>query len=235
MIDPKSILLEILRESESKGFFVSTTHLVKLLYLSEVEYFRDTSRRLTNLAWIFYHYGPYAFELQDVLKQREFQQEQLESRQGKKYSKFRVAETASTFQTKLDPKVALVIKRVVGTWGKLSLEELLDYVYFETEPMQAVVKRGQHLDFTTIRKDTSTVVVPLKASKETEEKVAELRERLAPSLERLSTRNSTREPDNEAFREAIETWDQEEAVNSEALQRLKITIKPHSDSGTQRH
>jgi hypothetical protein len=38
-----------------------------------VEHYRETGERLTNLEWKFYHYGPYAFELEKILDGPEFQ------------------------------------------------------------------------------------------------------------------------------------------------------------------
>jgi hypothetical protein len=45
------------------------TKLVKLLYLIDIESYRRYSRRLTGLDWLFYHYGPYALEIDQALKQ----------------------------------------------------------------------------------------------------------------------------------------------------------------------
>ncbi len=235
MHNPKSILVEILREAQSKGISTTTTQLVKLLYLAEVEYFRETSLRLTNLDWLFYQYGPYALELGETFEDKIFEKTEIESQTSRTYVEFKVAEPVSTFGTKLDPKVGLVIKRVVGTWGKLPLEELLDYVYFETEPMQNVERRGERLDFATIKKENSSIVIPLKASTETDKKILLLRQRLAPTLKQLAEQKLPDEPVDEAYREAMDAWDEEEAIDLEALRRLKITIKSPSASDTQGH
>jgi hypothetical protein len=42
------------------------------------------------------------------------------------------------------------VSQVVHEWGDAELNALLDYVYFETEPMQAA-KRGDRLDFSVVR------------------------------------------------------------------------------------
>lgn len=42
---------------------------MKLLFLSDVEALRRWFPRLSSLQWILYKYGPYAFEIEDVLRQ----------------------------------------------------------------------------------------------------------------------------------------------------------------------
>jgi hypothetical protein len=53
--------------SSELGIVLTKTPLIKLLYLIDVEYYRATGEKLTNIDWIFYKYGPYAFELEGIL------------------------------------------------------------------------------------------------------------------------------------------------------------------------
>ncbi|OGU31943.1 MAG: hypothetical protein A2X67_10675 [Ignavibacteria bacterium GWA2_55_11] len=226
MTEPKSILVEILREAKAKDFFITTTQLVKLLYLVEVEYYRDFSARLTDLRWLFYHYGPYALELGSVLDDKEFQQIERVNDEGRKYTQFTVEESKSKFGLRLDPKLTLVVKRVVGTWGNVRLPELLDYVYFDTEPMQAVERRGQVLDFTAVKKEINSKIIPLKASKETDSKVAALRRQFAPTLKKLSEHPRPQLELGKEYNEAMAAWDEDMKtdLDLESLKKIFVTI-----------
>lgn len=232
MLNSKDILVQILKEAS-----VGKTRLVKLLYLVEVEYYRAVSERLTNLEWLFHYYGPYAFELEDVLAQPEFTREQIKTKGDKDLTLFRVAEERIPYGWKLDAKISLLVKRIVGEWKGKPLEELLDYVYFETEPMQVVQKRGDRLDFTVIKKEPEQVVVPLKASKETERRVSELRKRIAPTLKRLGEQRTIAEhAAGKEYQDAMEAWDEEmvKEFDAEALKRVSITItRPQDGTGKQ--
>jgi hypothetical protein len=227
-------LLQILEESSIQHTSFGKTQLVKLLYLTEVEYYRNYNERLTDLEWLFYHYGPYALAIDDILNESDFAQTKVKTKNEKEFILFKVAEGLSRYKSEVGTKVSLIIKKIVGQWKDKSLEELLDYVYFETEPMEAVEKRGDVLDFTTIKKEIDQIVIPLKASKETEQKVAELRKRIAPTLKRLSEQRITERHEGKEYQEAIEAWDEEEQVDAESLRHLKIIIKPQNNSDTQR-
>jgi len=161
----QDILLSILSEAQGKNLSVGKTQLVKYLYLTEVEHFRETGSRLTGLEWKFYHYGPYAFELETILAATVFKSEETKMSAEKSFKRITVAEPTKHCSDLVDVKTGLIIKRIIGTCGAKPLQDLLDFVYFETEPMQSVDGRGQSLDFSTIKKDESATVIPLKASR----------------------------------------------------------------------
>jgi len=127
------------------------TKLVKLLYLIDVEYQRLYSHKLTELEWIFYHYGPYAFAIDDVLKQLDIDipQEEAMTASGNRAKIFKpIKAIHSEFENSSDVKKYLV-DRVIDQWGFEELNPLLSYVYFHTEPMQNA-HRGDILDFSKI-------------------------------------------------------------------------------------
>ena len=234
MYSTKDILLQVLRETSEQNKSFGKTRLIKFLYLVEVEYYREMGQRITDLNWLFYYYGPYALELDAVFSEREFEKKEIKSQDDKDVILFKVAESVASYAHKIDVKISLLIKKIVGYWKDKPLEELLDYVYFETEPMQTVEKRGDVLDFTTIKKENAQVVIPLKASKETETKVAELRKRLAPTLKRLAEQRVTERNVGKEYQEAIEAWDEDmrKDFDPEVLKKITITItRPTYDSG----
>ncbi len=230
----KDILLQILEESSIQHTSFGKTQLIKLLYLTEVEYYRNYNQRLTDLKWLFYHYGPYALAIDDILNERDFAQTKVKTNDEKDFILFKVSEGLSRYKSEVATKVSLIIKKIVGQWKDKPLEDLLDYVYFETAPMEAVQKRGDVLDFTTIKKETTQVVIPLKASKETEQRVAELRKRIAPTLKRLGEQRRTEHHEDKGYKDAIQAWDEEmnKDFDPEALKNIFITITRQSyDAG----
>ncbi|MFH0991120.1 MAG: type II toxin-antitoxin system antitoxin SocA domain-containing protein [bacterium] len=208
----KDILLQILSEASSQNISLGKTQLVKLLYLTEVEHYRAHGNRLTDLQWLFSHYGPYALALESIFSDSEFEKKEVKIQSDKDLILFRVAESMAAYKPKVDVSLSLIIKKIVGQWGNKPLEELLDYVYFETEPMESVKQRGDVLDFSTIKPASEIPsIIPLKASKEAEKKVAILRERIKPFLESMGQAQVTEpEPSND-YIEAIKAWDEAES------------------------
>jgi hypothetical protein len=230
----KDILLSLLSEAEHKNYPVGKTQLVKYLYLVELDYFKDYKKRLTDLEWIFYHYGPYAFELESVLESKEFSVQVVLLPNERSYKRFAVAEAIPAYKDIVDTKVSLIIKRIVGQWGNKQLQELLDYVYFETEPMLTVERRGQVLDFSTVIKEPTPQVIPLKASKEAEKKIANLRKRFEKRLTELSELERTREKATEPYMQTLQAWAEEENPGFEGIEKIRITLtKPPQNSGAQ--
>src|SRR5882762_3415911 len=122
------------------------TRLVKLMYLTEVEYYRLKRERLTDLDWKFYHYGPYPPSLIAVIGEPEI--ETFEWKNGKS-SKQIVRDEDVFMRTSADNDTERLIWSLVKEWGDADLNQLLDFVYFETEPMQGA-NRGDILDFSLI-------------------------------------------------------------------------------------
>jgi hypothetical protein len=122
------------------------TRLVKLLYLTEVEYYRQKRERLTNLDWTFYYYGPYPPNLKTVLGEPEIETFYWK---GGKTSQQLVRDEGSFMEAFAESDIESLISNIVKQWGDADLNQLLDYVYFETEPMQQA-KRGELLDFSLI-------------------------------------------------------------------------------------
>jgi Protein of unknown function (DUF4065) len=145
--DPLLLVDLIYRDSKRRNLLLpQITRLTKLMYLAEVEYFRQKRERLTDLKWIFYLFGPYPLALKRVLGEPEI--ETNEWRTGKT-SRHIVREESAFMGAKADFDLEALVDRIVREWGDADLNQLLDYVYFETEPMQNV-KRGDLLDFATV-------------------------------------------------------------------------------------
>jgi len=119
------------------------TRLTKILYLLEVEYRRATGKRLAELDWIFYHFGPYAHALREYLGGEE-------QDAAADVTVPAVAVRNGTAPGLSDAEFRGLLEHLVREWGDADLNRLLDYVYFETEPMEGV-RRGERLDFGKIQ------------------------------------------------------------------------------------
>jgi CRISPR/Cas system-associated exonuclease Cas4 (RecB family) len=75
-----------------------------------------------------------------------------------------------------------MIERLIDDWGTADLNELLDYVYFETEPMFKVELR-QKLDFSKVKGKRKKREIEL--SRESKEKLGELGKRIKKRLEEI--------------------------------------------------
>ena len=141
------------------------TKLVKLLYLIDVEAYRLHGHTLTGLNWIFYHYGPYTTEIDEVLKQLDLDvpQEAIITRSGHVAKVFKPSRDLTSNFAKSSTIDKLIVDRVIETWGLEELNELLNYVYFNTEPMQNA-ERGCVLDFSTVRRSVKRPFVPVSSS-----------------------------------------------------------------------
>jgi len=139
----------LLSLAEQEDIPVGKTKLVKLLYLLEVEYFRENQQRLTDLKWIFFHYGPYPVGLDELLGSADVDVIPQRLSDGLKFQQVTVADGAQR-EAIFDVALERLARRVVDEWGGLSLNHLLNYVYFETEPMMHA-SRGDELDFGTVK------------------------------------------------------------------------------------
>jgi len=130
------------------------TKLVKLLYLIDVEYYRIHRRTFSGFSWVFYHYGPYALEIDDILKQLDLDipQEDIITTAGHKAKVFKASRYLDKeFEGQASLSDKLLVDRVLDEWGLEELNPLLSYVYFHTEPMEDA-RRGDILDFSKIKR-----------------------------------------------------------------------------------
>jgi hypothetical protein len=200
--DPTLLIDLIYKNSKEQQFLLpQITRLVKLLYLAEVEYYRRERQRLTDLDWKFYLYGPYPMSLKSVLGEPEI--ETNEWKPGKS-SKHIVRDEETFMRARADFKVETIIKSIVEDWSDADLNQLLDFVYFETEPMQNA-RRGDDLDFSTIQPLTSKKIqISLD-----HEKLGILRKRLAERAKAYAELRQASTPSDELSNN-LEVWDKEE-------------------------
>jgi hypothetical protein len=153
--EAKQLVLAILTRSDELEVSVGKTKLLKLLYLADIEHFRESRETLTGIQWIFYLYGPWSPDFDPLLEQLEaegviaraafvasgLEGQQITVKERVNLSKV-IKPAAEYFRT----------KHLLDTWLPRGTPDLIDYVYFETEPMSGAVKQ-QNLDFTKVNKE----------------------------------------------------------------------------------
>lgn len=179
--DLPAIIAYIVARAKERGITLNRTRLVKLLYLLDVERIRTRSEPLTGLDWVFYHYGPYAFDLIETLESME--KTQLVAKPWHDSIMYHAAPEApdgDDWVSSTRRSVDAMLDRYVA----LGMNELLDYVYFHTGPM-ADARRGDHLVMARARDDETRRGRPLgppEASPELKSRLQGWRSELAGRL-----------------------------------------------------
>lgn len=153
-INSEDLVRLIVWYASRRGEKLTTLRLVKFLYLADLYHARvSKGTTLTGWPWAFVHFGPYCQEAKSAI-----------DRAGKSDS-FQVNEQPSKYDDEKDYRLFWmedvdeepeVISRLnISVWSKLQWaiqrwaddsSGLLDYIYFETEPM-IDAKPGEILDF----------------------------------------------------------------------------------------
>ena len=127
----------------------SKTRLLKLAYLVDLFYKRRFGNRIISNTWIYFLYGPYIKDYDSVLSASEFKLKEVELEDEKTASIVELNKDVQTQVHSID--INTVIYHVVSKFGNKPFMELLDYIYFETEPMINANNRGEALDFNIVQ------------------------------------------------------------------------------------
>jgi hypothetical protein len=145
------LIAYLIDQVKEQGGTPNKTALVKLVYLLDVECWRKFGRPATDLEWKFHHYGPYSAEMERDIDDNAFVRVFGNRRSGYAFSPSSDwRDIHAAFNSQFGPRVRRVADEVVRRWSLEPLETLLEYVYFETEPMQNA-RRGETLDFSMIQ------------------------------------------------------------------------------------
>ncbi len=183
----RDLILAILTRIEEVEGTANKTKLLKLLYLADIEHFRATGETLTGFDWIYYLYGPWTAEYDDLLKQLEAEGAvRLEQWVGAGVEGERIytSERASLEKVIRSADEFFRTRRQVETWADRGVPRLLDYVYFETEPMQDAVKM-QRLDFGKVSTEPPRLYRRTKSGSEIG-KLHSLRRKFAETTKRIA-------------------------------------------------
>jgi hypothetical protein len=152
--DAASALLATVAELRNVGASAAKTKLLKLLYLTDVEHYRSNGRLLTGWHWTFHRFGPWAAEYDQVLDSLAAAGtiELRPTGPGDRDAVLIISnDQRRDLQSLDDVNAQMAMARVLERWARVDLPELLDYVYFETEPMKNA-ERGRELNFGTIER-----------------------------------------------------------------------------------
>ena len=202
MPDLKPLISYIVDQVNEQGGSIGRTALTKLVYLVDVEHCRQYGKQATGLKWRFHHYGPFAAELDENVRSLglDVDEDVFSGKVGSRaVSGYRYRRTGdwqqivSEFNSHYGPSVKRCVDKIVEQWALDSLPTILDYVYFETEPMQDA-KRGEYLDFSKIQIESP---IPPKTVKLelSDDFINEMRQRLE---DRRETKKKTRQEAREA-------------------------------------
>jgi len=129
---------------EKTGIAPAKTKLLKLAYLAEVYYRRLTRERLTSQEWVFWKYGPYFSEYEELISNETIFEK---PDRADEFYPVEVSEDYEIKKLSLDEKIA--IDRALEH-ATDDLYQILDFVYFDTEPMMKAQIRGEILDFGSV-------------------------------------------------------------------------------------
>ena len=152
---------------------LTTVRLVKFIYLADLYhagYF--SGKTLTALPWAFVNYGPYCREVMEsiehavlhgVISKQTFESKYADSKDYNIF--FCKDDVTDKLRDSFPPEVTSKLQKAIKRYGD-DTASLLDYVYFETEPMMDV-KKGDTLDFAKAKlEERRKMPVTKKLSKE---------------------------------------------------------------------
>jgi hypothetical protein len=201
-----------------RGEKLTTLRLVKFLYLADLYYARvSNGKTLTNWPWAFVYFGPWCKQVNDAIDNAVKNSLVLAKEYPSKHDDAKDYRLFWLQDTEEDPKVIDALPTYV--WSKLQWAirkwaddsyGLLDYVYFETEPM-IEAKPGAVLDFSQSRMPEVPKKIEMK--KIPEAKMDEAKKALARLGEKYKNGLSLRPPQgptDAVFREFVSKLDEED-------------------------
>jgi hypothetical protein len=191
--------------------YMTKTKLLKLVYLLDVEFYRAHGTIFSGFRWKYFHLGPWTREFDPLLERLIFDgciTEQTSQRSDYDTKFLRSAEPADLKKPFDTYKDEAILKTLLDTWGPTTTGEILDYVYFRTEPMEHGV-RNESLDFSVVLQQVPGTYKRSSSSK-TSGEISRLRREFA---QKIATRSSPSQPQftepryDDEFRAAMEKLD----------------------------
>jgi hypothetical protein len=167
-MDLLELIVNISREyKERVGIAPAKTKLLKLAYLAEVYHKRRTGARLTEQQWVFWKYGPYFWEYETMISNEAIFLRPEEE------DDFYPVEVRDDFQAK---EVGLEEQNSIARaleHAANDLNQILDLVYFDTEPMMKAKTRGETLDFDSVAPEEFYLVKEYKVDRSHGQRIIE--------------------------------------------------------------
>ncbi|MGH9841077.1 MAG: hypothetical protein ACREEM_20160 [Blastocatellia bacterium] len=152
-----NLITALVSQVTEQGGFITKTRLLKLLYLFDVEYYRIHRQTFTGLNWKYFHLGPWTADYDTILNNLVVRAELLRGpsmRVDHDTEFYRTPRIVSVKEALPDTKDEYILRAILNTWADKEMGEILDYVYFQTEPM-INGERNELLDFSLIPEQAS--------------------------------------------------------------------------------
>ncbi|MBW2309811.1 MAG: DUF4065 domain-containing protein [Deltaproteobacteria bacterium] len=176
----KNLINAIIYFVDQREGYVTKTKLLKYLYLIDVELYRRNRKTLTGFKWIFYEYGPWTREFEELYSEM-VDRGDLKVRSGSR------DDLATQFLSPIEavpiesifPKIEekCTVEQILDRWALEPLNVMLNYVYFDTEPMENAT-RYKELDFSNIATVPEPTKMRLPESGTDPKKIALLKEKI---------------------------------------------------------
>lgn len=181
--------------AREKDAYLSKTKLLKLLYLFDVEYYRRHRRTFTEFSWKFFHLGPWTNEFDPVLDDlvrigglvpKQSTHPEYDS------INYLPGESIEIDAVLTNIRDEGALKKVLNAWVERPVGEILDHVYFRTEPMENAV-RNTPLDFSLVPAE-QPVKYARSSSNTSPRDIAKMRQTIAERQRQLKTQQSLSPP-----------------------------------------
>jgi hypothetical protein len=196
------------RIKEKEGY-LTKTKLIKLLYLIDIENYKKFGTTFTGYSWIFYEFGPWAFEYNDTFQQMEMDPDLRIDRGEAFLISCRERKSLESVFDNID--LELRARRIIDRWAAEPLGELLNYVYFHTVPMEGA-ERHKRLDFEKLKSVEPIPKFRLIPGTESNKGKAKLLKRIQDRIasKPKALRHFTPPKFDEKYFEAVEVMDKED-------------------------
>lgn len=149
----KKLIAFIIDQVRDAGGSLPKTKLVKLLYLTDISAMRQLGKPLTGIHWKYWHFGPYSAEIDTAIQEivgRSIDELEVITKDGRRILTYEAVEPQE-IEHEYGLEERLTIYSILKRWAVEELKDILNYVYFETEPM-AEAEFGNPLDLGLVRR-----------------------------------------------------------------------------------
>jgi hypothetical protein len=181
------LVIAVVSYVAERGGYITKTKLLKLLYLFDVEFYRAHGKTFTGFQWKYFHLGPWTREFDPLLEgliAAGSLTEQSVERPDFDAKFLGSAESVSLKKPFDNFKDEAILKSVLDLWGPSPTSEILDYVYFRTEPMEYGV-RNEALDFSRVLQQVPETYKRV-ASNKTPGEIKAMRREFSQKIAKLS-------------------------------------------------
>lgn len=166
--DPRQLVKYIVWLASQNDIVLTWVRVVKFLYLADLYQARlNQGQTLSDWPWAFVHFGPYCSQAYETVQEAAtlglINKKTYEShyKDRDEYDLFTCNDVDEPpIGNEIHIYVVTELRNAIKKWGD-DTGSLLDYVYFETEPMHDA-RPSQMLDFSTARKPEPTSTVEMK-------------------------------------------------------------------------